>query len=215
VKARQKARRRLVKILDRRDVQDVVRRETPKSLSAFALTHSVRPRVWKRQTRMRIAARAATAIAAVDRSDAVYLPNRAHTARIALKKLRYAVEIAATTGLWPEPTPLKELRRAQASLGEVHDRQVLLDRLKGLHVPDESSHLTALGDLIRFDIEHEFQRYRARLDRLRAAIDECAVWSRPVIRPAIRRPLVALPLASLPLAAALIAPMLSPPRSAR
>ena len=41
----------------------------------------------------RVARRAASLKAAIDEAGAVYLPERLHAVRIAVKKLRYAVEL--------------------------------------------------------------------------------------------------------------------------
>ena len=82
---------------------------------------------WVGSIWMRIIDRKGEAVQAVERAPAVYLPNRTHQARIAIKKLRYAVEVAADTGVWNPPRVLKDLRRLQGILGDEHDLQVLMD----------------------------------------------------------------------------------------
>src|SRR5438132_5334820 len=50
--------------------------------------------VWRRQLRRALADRARAAHESIDHSTGVYFPNRSHSARIAIKKFRYAAEIA-------------------------------------------------------------------------------------------------------------------------
>jgi CHAD domain-containing protein len=85
---------------------------------------------WDRRLRRAIAERAAGAAEAIVHATGVYFPKRAHKARIAIKKFRYATEIAAATGLWNARETIRELKKGQDLLGRVHDRQELLDRLR-------------------------------------------------------------------------------------
>jgi len=87
---------------------------------------------WRDQLRLLVAARAQEAGAAVAHATGVYFPNRSHAARIAIKKFRYAVEISARTGLLDDQPMLRTLKKAQDLLGELHDRQALIDELTGL-----------------------------------------------------------------------------------
>jgi CHAD domain-containing protein len=78
----------------------------------------------------RVARRAATVVAALADAGAVYLPERLHVVRIAVKKLRYALELSAeVAGLKSNPD-LRMLRRAQDVLGRLHDLQLLTDRAR-------------------------------------------------------------------------------------
>ena len=84
---------------------------------------------WRHQLRQLIAERALAAAAALVHATGVYFPNRSHAARIAIKKFRYAVEIGAQTGLLADQPLLRTLKKAQQLLGELHDRQTLIDEL--------------------------------------------------------------------------------------
>jgi CHAD domain-containing protein len=55
----------------------------------------------------------------------LYAPEKLHQVRIALKKLRYAIELAAESGIKPASTQLRVVKRAQDKLGRLHDLQVL------------------------------------------------------------------------------------------
>ena len=55
----------------------------------------------------------------------MYAPERLHAVRIAAKKLRYGLELAAGSGL-PQASPhVRTIKRAQDTLGKLHDLQVL------------------------------------------------------------------------------------------
>lgn len=121
--------RKLVKRLERLSVGEELAR-----LSAAAAWQRRRFWVamtgaWREQLRLLVAARAQAAGAAVVHATGVYFPNRSHAARIAIKKFRYAVEIGAHTGLLADQPLLRALKKAQDLLGELHDRQTLIDEL--------------------------------------------------------------------------------------
>src|SRR2546422_281093 len=63
-------------------------------------------------------------------AGAMYLPDRLHAVRIAVKKLRYAFEVSAEITGRHAPLDLDHLRRTQALLGRLHDLQVLIDRVR-------------------------------------------------------------------------------------
>ena len=57
-------------------------------------------------------------------------PKRTHEARIAIKKFRYAAEVAARTGVMADDGVIRELKKSQDLLGDLHDRQTLIDELQ-------------------------------------------------------------------------------------
>jgi len=77
----------------------------------------------------RVGQRARRASKALDRVGSVYVPDRLHAVRIAVKQLRYALEIAGELRLKRTVTALRQLRSAQDLLGRAHDLHVL-----GVHV---------------------------------------------------------------------------------
>jgi CHAD domain-containing protein len=78
----------------------------------------------------RIARRAASVQAAIEAAGTVYAPERLHGVRIALKKLRYASELAAETRPSRRTADIKVLRSLQALLGQLHDLETLLVRVR-------------------------------------------------------------------------------------
>src|SRR6185436_7272823 len=75
----------------------------------------------------RVARRASELAAAMADAGAVYLAERLHMVRIAVKKLRYALELAVEAAHAKSSPDLKELRRAQSVLGRLHDLHVLIN----------------------------------------------------------------------------------------
>lgn len=86
-------------------------------------------RAWRRDLRYTLRERARAANEAIDHATGVYFPARAHEARIAIKKLRYAMEIAHEMGAGDRSAAIRELKKTQDILGELHDRQELIDNL--------------------------------------------------------------------------------------
>ena len=121
---------------------------------------------WVGSIWMRIIDRKDQAVRAIERAPAVYLPNRTHQARIGVKKLRYAVEVAADTGVWNPPRVLKDLRRLQGVLGEEHDLQVLMDLVNerpaenGAAADDSVISILLMADIRRLHAEYARQRQR-------------------------------------------------------
>jgi CHAD domain-containing protein len=121
----------------------------------------------------RLVQRAKALRAAMDDAGAVYLPERLHAVRIALKKLRYALELEAEmSGLRSTPE-LQLLKRTQTVLGRMHDLQVFIARVRqvqaALTPPDlalwrELDHIVAA-------VENSCRRLHARYVKDRASVD--------------------------------------------
>ena len=132
------------------------------------------------------------ATAAMREAGAVYLPERLHAVRIALKKLRYAVELAAEIAgaARNAPAPAAALKRAQELLGRMHDLQVLIDRVRqvqaSLAPPNLAAgrELDAIVDDARKRLPAAARPLRAR--RARAGRDLFAPSRRPAAAVASR-----------------------------
>jgi CHAD domain-containing protein len=122
---RERRRERMLARLDRVDVERAVDRVERLARSAGP---SVTPaRAGRAVARAR--ARAEELAIAIDKAGTLYHPVRLHTVRIAAKKLRYALEVAAAGSAPSVAADLKLLERAQESLGVMHDYQVLLEHV--------------------------------------------------------------------------------------
>jgi CHAD domain-containing protein len=195
-------RRAMVKAIERLKL-DGVGDVVDKSRSVWTRTplRLLRGSNWVDLMWARIAARGAEADEAVRRAPGVYLPKRAHNARIAVKKLRYAVEVALDTGVWPAERLLKDLRRIQGTLGDVHDAQVVVDSLDDLLGHDASSTEAAtLKALFEDDIARAHAEYARRRERLFTIAAVCArAATRAIASGRQRRALVAASLVTAPL----------------
>jgi CHAD domain-containing protein len=85
---------------------------------------------WHWAIEARVANRAQRLTVAIQEAGAVYLPERLHRVRIAVKKLRYAAELAAEIAGERSSPDIRTLRRAQDTLGRLHDVQVLIERVR-------------------------------------------------------------------------------------
>jgi CHAD domain-containing protein len=158
----------------------------------------VRPPAWREMLRERIDDRAAAVTRAVQHATGIYFPNRTHNARVAIKKLRYAVEVAAETGTWHPDRMLKDLRRIQATLGKIHDAQVLKDALEDLAGTDAPpAGLAVLRQALDDEIQKHHAEYVGRRERLFILCDACRRLTRPRTRPSSRQ-LVAASVVAMP-----------------
>ncbi len=128
----------------------------------------------------RIAHRAAKLADGIREAGAVYLPERLHAARIAVKKLRYVLEVASDTVDAPVRGDILTLRRAQDALGRMRDLQVLTDRVRAVQAtlaPPSVTVWRALDSLVGF-LDDECRRLHARYMKLRPALESIADrWS--------------------------------------
>jgi CHAD domain-containing protein len=122
-------------------------------------------RAWRWAVGARIARRAATLKSTIDEAGSVYLPERLHAVRIAVKKLRYALELEHEISGGVKLTPhLRVLKRNQELLGRLHDRQLLIEQVRQVQA---SSAPPDLGSWRRLDtlsatLENECRRLHAR-----------------------------------------------------
>ena len=126
---------------------------------------------WKRDLRYTLRERAAATTEAIEHATGVYFPHRVHGARIAIKKMRYAMEIAHEVGGGDRSAAIRELKKAQDVLGDLHDRQELADNLIEAcpaDQPEIANQVSLLKQVIDAETHDLHGRYLAR----RAAILE-------------------------------------------
>jgi CHAD domain-containing protein len=80
---------------------------------------------WRQALATRLLKRAKRLAAAIDQAGQLYAPEHLHQVRIAAKKLRYGLELAADAGVAGSAGLVRTLRRTQDTLGRLHDLQVL------------------------------------------------------------------------------------------
>jgi CHAD domain-containing protein len=176
----ERARRQLIKTLEGTRAERALRTSLRSPRPLVRMFHAVGgARQWQETLRGRIHDRAEDAATSLQHASGVYFPNRLHRLRIAVKKLRYDVETADALGLWRPRRVLQDLKRVQARLGEIHDWQVVFERLDDL-VTDETLAAArgALTDGIRAILRSKFSEYVERRDRLERAVADCRRFAR-------------------------------------
>jgi CHAD domain-containing protein len=161
--------------IERADLDKLQRR----ALSA-ARRHHERGRARARRSKWLVAARsraerrALSLVAAIDNAGGIYLPDRLHQVRIALKKLRYAMEIARELRRSRSAGPIRTLRAAQDLLGRMHDLEVLIIRIRALQGSDQAPNLKLSADLDRLvrRLETECRQLHVRYLELRKKLHE-------------------------------------------
>lgn len=94
----------------------------------------------------RVVHRASRAASAIEGAGMLYVPERLHDARIAVKRLRYAAELASDDSAVTRRR-LAALRAAQDVLGQLHDYEVLIERVRCEQVTLTPPDLTAWREL--------------------------------------------------------------------
>jgi CHAD domain-containing protein len=173
---RDAARRRMIKTLDRLQLDGRGRlRLRPRGYLRRAFAGGT-AHGWPEVLRARIASRAEDLRLAIDHAGGVYFPNRLHSLRVIIKKLRYSVELAGLSGLWHCEEAVGELKKAQETLGRIHDAQVLLESMDRLMGDDkvEGREVALLKGDLEGDIAERHAKYLAQRVRLREACTACA-----------------------------------------
>ena len=120
--------------------------------------------------------RATTVRDAIAAAGTVYAPVPLHHVRIALKKLRFALELKAEVTRHPATREIAALKSAQDLLGRMHDLQVLLDQAREMQAarfgPDPGA-WRELGSLVR-TLERDCRKLHARYVRASPKLVEIA-----------------------------------------
>lgn len=197
-------RRRLIKALEAADVDGL---EQLREAVRHEISRARRHRWGRNGSSPRLAAAIAegaeTLEQRIDHASGVYFPNRAHKVRVAIKKLRYAVELLDEHEQIRKRS-VRVLRRAQDALGQVHDRELLLQRLMSLAEDEDIPAARKLASVLDGESRSIFESYRAMRRSLLAACSELAAWSRQGLGHARGR-LLLVGAVALPSAAVLLA----------
>ena len=128
--------------------------------------------VWRQALATRLVDRARRLVTAIDEAGQLYAPERLHRIRIACKKLRYGLELAADSGVSPAAPLVRSLKRTQELLGRLNDLQVLQTHVAaveavpvGRAVPHQG--LAAIAGRIEEECRRLHGRYIAQSEALR------------------------------------------------
>jgi len=137
---------------------------------------NVAARRWQWAVDARLARRAERLRLAIDEAGAVYLPERLHAVRVALKKLRYAAELATEVAGDRITPDIRTLRRAQDALGRLHDLQMLVERVRQVQAsltPPSVTLWRALDALVTA-LDNDCRQLHARYMRVRGELGAVA-----------------------------------------
>jgi CHAD domain-containing protein len=170
--ARRELMRRLVKRFERLAAERELARlaaGAPRHRPSFWFTLTS---PWRSQLRLLLAERAHGATDAIAHAGRLYFPNRTHEARIAIKKFRYAAEIAERAGIVAGEPLIRDLKKSSDILGELHDRQTLIDDLNdGAILGDgmDEIQIRCVAQLVEAEIDDLHRRFLDRQPYLAAA----------------------------------------------
>ena len=124
------------------------------------------------EARRQVVKRARRLAAAVERAGGLYLADRLHVARVAAKKLRYALEIERELTRSRATARVTQLKRAQDVLGRMHDFEILIDwtrRVQADHAGSDRKLTLELDTLVR-TLEAECRKDHAIYMRRRPSL---------------------------------------------
>jgi len=128
---------------------------------------------WRKALGARLLKRAKRLAASMDAAGQMYAPENLHQVRIAAKKLRYGLELAADSGLKQAAPHVRAIKRVQDMLGTLHDLQVLQGHVAAVQAEPKTARAsarTALETLSRHledRCRHLHGRYVAVAPKLR------------------------------------------------
>ena len=166
------ARRRAIKEIESLDAPKL-RKQLRSARREGWLWHP-RSASWQSTIRQHVAGRAREVRSAVAHAGGVYFPNRVHSARIAIKRLRYALELARETATLRIPRSLRVLRKVQGALGDAHDREVVMARLNDMNdAAANDTETERVGHFVRAEIHSLHATYLELRSEILAVCDAC------------------------------------------
>jgi CHAD domain-containing protein len=145
---------------------------------------------WRKALAARLLVRSRRLTLAMNDAGHMYAADRLHAVRIAAKKLRYGLELAAGSGL-PQAAPhVRTIKRAQDTLGKLHDLQVLQTHVAAVQAEPRTGRpqsRIALEELAR-QIEDRCRHLHGRYVASSVALRDAAITVRKAIVPQLARP---------------------------
>ncbi len=170
------ARRKLIKRLEETLSSSSFTRDLSLARQRRSLTW---PRSRQRAERLVdvVSERAGDVTRRMDHATGIYFANRAHNLRGALRRLRYILELSDESQ--GRRRALKVLRRAQETLGQAHDRQMLLDTVVRAEREDETLKRSADGlpALLEAECRSLYQTYLKARPDIAEVCDSIQRWS--------------------------------------
>lgn len=182
---RARRRARLLRQIDDVDIAGLlarVRALTPRQSSKAPVRRVPLDRM---EIRRRVEVRTTRLAEAVDRAGGLYAPEALHAVRLAVKKLRYGLELGRAARLTGSGRAAVRLRRFQDLLGEWHDWQILSAHAARVQsaMPVDHAHLadfTALAACVEDRCRALHAEFMAVRPDLTALVDEIVRLASPV-----------------------------------
>jgi CHAD domain-containing protein len=141
---------------------------------------------WRAELAGRLERRANRLQAAIDEAGLLFVSDRLHEVRIALKRLRYAMELAGELRVASTAAAVRELKDVQDVLGALHDHDVLMGYAQASadqtgvdrHTRASLDALLAQLDTERHALHAQFLTHRPALSRLHERALEVAARAR-------------------------------------
>ena len=143
---------------------------------------------WRETLGARLLKRSKALAAAVEAAGALYEQERLHRVRIAAKKLRYAMELAAESGARSAVVPVRTIKRVQDTLGRLHDLQVVQGYIAASQAaPSTRTPRDGGLDIIGRVLEDECRHLHARYLSSVPAVQQIVEVTRTAIVPQVAR----------------------------
>ena len=144
---------------------------------------------WRSTLVTRVGHRAKRLRGAIQSAGQVYAAEQLHLVRIAVKKLRYALELVADSRLAPARPMVNTLKRAQETLGRLHDLQVIEHHVAAVQALPPTRRGADDGglDIIARMLADECRHIHARYVKQVPALLELAQACTSSVVPSIRR----------------------------
>ncbi len=139
---------------------------------------------WRDALGARLLKRSKALAAAMAAAGHMYAPEQLHKVRIAAKKLRYAMELAFDAGVKSASAPVRAVKRAQDTLGRLHDLQVLQTHVAAVQAEPSNRSLPDAGlEIISRALEEECRHLHARYVAAMPKLAEVVETTRAVVVP--------------------------------
>jgi CHAD domain-containing protein len=182
---RLRRRARLLRDIDSLDIAGILARVRALSPHGSSKAADRQAPLDRPEIRRRMAARAIRLGRSVDRAGALYAPEALHAVRIAVKKLRYSLELGRAAKIVGAARAATRLRRFQDLLGEWHDWQMLsshASRVQGA-TPVDHEHLadfTTLAARVEDRCRELHAQFMSARSTLTALVEEIALRANPL-----------------------------------
>jgi len=151
---------------------------------------------WREALTSRVAQRVKRLTMAIQAAGQMYAAEQLHAVRIATKKLRYALELIADARLAPVRPLVNTLKRAQDTLGKLHDLQVIEQHVAAVQAMPPARRgahdggLKVIAGSLADECRHLHGRYIKQVPALIQLLETCTEAILPQLaRRARRRPL--------------------------